>query len=74
MTRPSSLRDSLRVRAERLARFAKWESSHPMNVAPAEAVAAIGALYQLLPPASRKRSIDTSGVARLHDALRHLPR
>ena len=64
----------IRERAERFARFAAWEASHPARLTPASAVAAIGTLYQLLPPASRRRPIDTSGVARLHDALRHLTR
>jgi hypothetical protein len=34
----------------------------------------IGTLYQLLPPESRRRTIDTAGVARMHEALRHLSR
>lgn len=64
----------LRVRAEALARFAIWESSHVMRLTPAAAVAAIGTLYQLLPPESRRRAIDTAGVARMHETLRHLSR
>jgi hypothetical protein len=39
---------------------------------PEAAVSAIGALYQLLPPGSRQRPVDTTGVARMRDALRHL--
>jgi hypothetical protein len=74
MTRSGGLATMLRVRAEGFARFAEWESSHLMILTPAAAVAAIGALYQLLPQASRHRPIDTTGVARMHDALRHLSR
>ena len=69
-----SLAAKLRVRTEALARFAAWESSHVMRLTPAAAVAAIGTLYQLLPPESRRRAIDTAGVARMHEALRHLSR
>jgi hypothetical protein len=72
MTRSSHLAALVRERADCFARFAAWEASHPARLPPAAAVAAIGALYQLLPPTSRRRPIDTSGVARLHAALRHL--
>jgi hypothetical protein len=74
MTRSSALATLLRARAEALARFAEWESSHPVMLTPATAVASIGALYQLLPPAARARPIDTAGVGRMHRALRHLSR
>ena len=74
MADPGSLAALLRVRAEALARFATWESSHVMGLTPAAAVAAIGTLYQLLPPESRRRAIDPAGVARMHEALRHLSR
>jgi hypothetical protein len=68
------LADLLRARIEGFERFAKWEASHPANLTPAAAVASIGALYLLLPPSARQRPIDTSGVRRMHDALRHLSR
>jgi hypothetical protein len=71
---PQELASAIRARADALARFAEWESSHPAILTPEAAVAAIGALYQLLPPASRQRPVDTRGVARLHDTLRHLSR
>jgi len=45
-----------------------------MELTPAAAVAAIGTLYQLLPPESRRRTIDPAGVTRMHEALRHLSR
>jgi hypothetical protein len=72
MISSKELASGIRARADALARFAEWESSHPATLTPEAAVAAMGALYQLLPVASRQRPIDTSGVARLHDALRHL--
>jgi hypothetical protein len=43
-----------------------------MQLTPAAAVAAIGTLYELLPPESRRWPVDPSGVARMHDALRRL--
>jgi hypothetical protein len=69
---PASLPALLRLRAEGLARFATWESSHVMRLTPAAAIAAIGTLYRLLPPESRRRPVDPAGVARMHEALRHL--
>jgi hypothetical protein len=63
--------DLLRARTERLERFAIWSSLHPPMLTPAAAVASIGSLYQLLPPASRQRPVDTAGVARMH-AVRRL--
>lgn len=72
MIPPGNLAALVRERAACFERFAAWEDSHPARLTPAAAVAAIGSLYGLLPPASRQRPIDTSGVARLHDALRRL--
>jgi hypothetical protein len=43
-----------------------------MRLTPAAAIAAIGTLYHLLPPESRHRAVDPAGVARMHEALRHL--
>ena len=63
-----------RVRAPALARFEAWESSHAMRLTPAAAISAIGRLYELLPPESRRRAVDPAGVARMHEALRHLSR
>jgi hypothetical protein len=63
-----------RARAEALARFAEWESTHPATMTPAAAVAAVGALYSLLPVSSRHRPVDPSGVACLQRALGHLSR
>jgi hypothetical protein len=71
---PASLATLLRLRAEALTRFAAWESSHLMKLTPAAAVAALGTLYQLLPPESRRRAVDPSGVVRMHEALRQLSR
>jgi hypothetical protein len=72
MSRTADLAALVRQRAEGFARFAEWEASHPATMSPEAAVASIGALYELLPTASRQRQIDTTGVRRMHDALRHL--
>ena len=72
--RSNELATALRARADALARFAEWASSHPTRLTPEAAVGAIGSLYELLPAASRHRRIDTAGVARLQDALRRLSR
>lgn len=61
-----------RERVRGFARFAEWERTHPREMTAAAAVASIGAIYQLLPKSSRSRPIDTSGVARMQAALRHL--
>ena len=74
MADPGSLAALLRIQAEALARFATWGVVHVMRLTSAAAVAAIGTLYQLLPPASRRRAINPAGVARMHEALRHLSR
>jgi hypothetical protein len=71
---PGSLANLLRTRAKALARFSIWESVHPMRLTPAAAIAAIGTLYELLPPESRRRPVDPSGVTRMHGALRVLSR
>jgi hypothetical protein len=74
MSSSANLASLVRARVEGFVRFAEWEASHPAILTPADAIAAIGTLYQLLPPASRRRSIDATGVGRMHDALRHLSR
>jgi hypothetical protein len=72
MDGPDNQAALLRQRAAGFARFAEWEASHPRTITAAAAVAAVGAIYELLPPAARTRPIDTSGIQRLHAALRHL--
>lgn len=67
-----NLAELFRMRANAFARFASWEASHPSRISPGDAVAAVGAIYELLPQASRQRPIDVSGVHRMHEALRHL--
>jgi hypothetical protein len=74
MRSPEDLAEGLRARARRFARFAAWESTHRAQPTPAAAVASVGAIYALLPPSSRRRAVDPTGVRRMHDALRRLVR
>lgn len=63
-----------RARLEGYARFAEWEASHPARLTPADAVASVGALYELLPQDARRRPVDPSGVQHMHRVFRLLSR
>jgi hypothetical protein len=58
-----------RERREALTRFDHWAAEHPMQLTPAAAMAAAGRLYDLIPPESRRRPIDPSGVIAMHRLL-----
>jgi hypothetical protein len=64
--------EALRRRREAFEIFNRWEVAHPSCLGATEAVAAIGALYELLPVASRKRPVDPSGVQEMHRCLARL--
>lgn len=65
-------KEQLERRAAALRRFNEWETRHPIEMTPAEALAAIGTLYELIPPESRQRALDPSGVQKMRQALSHL--
>jgi hypothetical protein len=65
-------RRALRERFEALDRFAEWAADHPTRLAPADAVAAAGRLYELLPVPARRRPVDPGGVMTLHRLLRRV--
>ena len=65
---------SVRWRAEALERFARWEAQHPCTLSAAQAIAAIGSLYALLPEESRSRPVDASGILKMHHCLAVLDR
>jgi hypothetical protein len=67
-------RASLLRRETALKRFAAWEALHPATATPEAALNGIGLLYELLPPESRSRPVDTSGVQQLHRCLAVLNR
>lgn len=60
---------ALRAHLDALRRFNEWEEKNPVRLEAAETVAAIGFLYDLLPPESRERPIDPSGIMKMHRAL-----
>jgi len=62
-------RTALRRREEQLERYSQLESDLPWSDNPEQAIAGIGWLYDLLPQASRVRSVDPSGVKELHRCL-----
>ncbi len=63
--------DAARFRAHetRLRRFAEWQDCHPASFSPAESIAAVAFLFELLPPASRARPVSADGVVALHRLL-----
>ena len=61
--------EAMRHRLEALIRFDAWVAAHPICLSAADAVAAAGRLYDLLPPASRHRTVDPHGVMTLHRLL-----
>jgi hypothetical protein len=66
--------DLVRRRAAALDRYARWASTHPAPLPAHAAVEAIGTLYEMLPPESRRRPLDVSGIVRLHQLLRRISR
>jgi hypothetical protein len=66
---PGLTAEAVRARAAALERFARWEAHHGPRLSAAAAVAAAGALYDLLPATSKTRPVDPSGVMALHALL-----
>ena len=70
----SADRKSLQERNAALGRFNAWAEVNPMRLTPAEALAAAGRLYDLLPPSARTRPVDCSGIMTLHHLLARIDR
>ncbi len=68
----AELKKQLLARAARLRRFNEWEAAHPRQLDAATAIAGIGALYELIPAASRKRPFNAEGLCAMRQALSHL--
>jgi hypothetical protein len=66
---PGLTAEAVLAREAALARFARWEADHPAHLEPAAAIAAVAALYDLLPASSRLRAPDPSGVMAFHALL-----
>lgn len=58
-----------RRRQEGWQRFEQWSRENPHQISPQAAWSGIAGLYELLPPESRRRPVDTEGVRQLHRAL-----
>lgn len=71
---PSLEASAVRERAEALARFSAWERRRQSSLAPADALSGVALLFELLPKASRARSIRTEGVQQMHLCLSVLGR
>lgn len=67
------IQSSFRERAEAFGRYAEWQANHIETYQPADAVAGVAWLYELLPMDCRQRPIDIRGVAELHRCLAVLP-
>jgi hypothetical protein len=65
----SDVREAFRRRAEALRRFDRWRERHPSVLDPRVALESVGWLWQLLPPESRERPLDTSGIERMRRLL-----
>jgi hypothetical protein len=68
----TTVKMQLLERAERLRRFNAWEAQHPLKLDGAAAIAAVGALYELIPADFRKRPFDPEGLCTMRRALSHL--
>jgi hypothetical protein len=55
-----------------LRRFNAWEAEHSVPIKRDKVISMIGAIYELLPPASRRRAVNTEGLQELHRALSYL--
>lgn len=62
-------RRHLEVRLRAWAGYERRRPQRQTQLSPTGAVASVGFLSQLLPPASRQRPIDPQGAAALHRAL-----
>jgi hypothetical protein len=50
-------------------RFSEWEHRNPPELSAAQALAGIGALYELMPAEFRERKFDPEGIAAMRKAL-----
>jgi len=60
---------------KRLAAFKKfndWEKEHPVEIGARESLAAVGKIYDLMPPESRNSFPDLCGIKAMQSALAHI--
>lgn len=74
-TNLGELKANIEKRHRALTAFNRWEAGHHSDRQSAEQIiAALGTVYALLPPESRRRHDDPNrtGIQAMHQALRHL--
>lgn len=64
-----AIRRDYQQRAEALRRYDRWQERHPSVLDARVALESIGFLWELLPPGSRERPLDTSGIERMRRLL-----
>ena len=65
-------KSELLARTAALTRYNLWEENNIRFMGEQEALAAVGAIYDLLPPESRRRGFDPSGLRAMHLSLSYL--
>jgi len=65
-------KEKLRNRFAAFKRFNDWEKEHPETVEAREALAAVGTIYNLMPPESRNSFPDLRGIKAMQSALSHI--
>jgi len=53
-------------------RFNEWEKKNPVSMDACGALAAVGAIYDLMPEKSRNYSPDSCGIKSMQSALSHI--
>lgn len=67
-------KEEVLARLEGFRRYNEWERAHPVELTPAQALAAISSLYRLMPAEARERCDDPTyrGVQIMNAALARL--
>jgi len=63
------MRQLLHWRSGALKRYEGWSRGGPSALDAAATLACLGFLWELLPPETRQRPVDTAGVATMHRLL-----
>jgi hypothetical protein len=65
-------KEKLRNRLAAFKRFNDWEKEHADVIEAGEALASIGAIYNLMPPESRNSSPNLRGIKLMQSAFSHI--
>lgn len=63
-------RDDLAARVRSFESYSRWEAQQRYACPPSVALEGVGLIWELMPPESRERPVDPSGVERMHSLLR----